>query len=87
MIITREGNPERRDFYELCWLFGGSQSDIASLEAKDIDYEKRGFAFARKKTTQLGGMRIGPQAWEVIERQPRTGPLFTFSISSTRSGC
>jgi hypothetical protein len=24
-IIGREINPERRDFYELCWLLGGSQ--------------------------------------------------------------
>ena len=27
-ILDRERNPERRDFYELCWYFGGSQSDI-----------------------------------------------------------
>lgn len=76
MIIAREGNPERRGFYELCRLFGGSQSDIASLEDKDIDYQKRGFVYVRKKTTNLGGMRIGPKAWEVIERRLRTGPLF-----------
>lgn len=81
LIIAREGNPERRDFYELCWLFGGSQSDIASLDAKDIDYQKRGFTYARKKTSQLGGMRIGPKAWEVILRRPRTGPLFPYLIT------
>jgi integrase len=80
-IIAREGNPERRDFYELCWQFGGSQSDIASLDAKDIDYQNRGFAYARKKTTNLGGMRIGPRAWEVILRRPRTGPLFPYLIT------
>lgn len=26
-IVEREGNCERRDFYHLCWFFGGSQSD------------------------------------------------------------
>ena len=34
-IIGRESNPERRDFYELCWLLGGSQGDIASLTDED----------------------------------------------------
>lgn len=28
LIVAREQNPERRDFYELCWHVGGSQSDI-----------------------------------------------------------
>lgn len=28
---------ERRDYYELLWFTGGSQSDIASLHAEDID--------------------------------------------------
>jgi hypothetical protein len=31
LIIAREQNPERRDFYELCWLLGGSQGNIARL--------------------------------------------------------
>lgn len=80
-IIAREGNPERRDFYELCWHFGGSQSDIASLHAEDIDYNRRGFSYSRKKTSNLGGMRIGDKAWEVILRRPRTGPLFPYLIT------
>ena len=40
-IIEREQNPERRDFYELCWHLGGSQSDLASLNAEDIDWQSR----------------------------------------------
>src|ERR1019366_924315 len=65
-ILEREGNPERRDFYELCWYFGGSQSDIAGLQGEDIDYKKPGFAYDRLKTSKMGGCRIGPKAWEVI---------------------
>ncbi len=80
-IIEREGNEERRDFYELCWYFGGSQSDIASLDAGDFDYENRGFAYDRLKTGTMGGMRIGDKAWEVILRRPRTGPLFPYLIT------
>jgi len=80
-IVEREGNPERRDFYELCWYFGGSQSDIAGLQGEDIDYKKPGFAYDRLKTSHMGGCRIGPKAWEVILRRPRTGPLFPYLIT------
>ena len=38
-IVARETNPERRAFYELCWHLGGAQSDIAELNAEDIDWE------------------------------------------------
>jgi integrase len=80
-IIERERNPERRDFYELCWYFGGSQSDVASLQAEDIDYERRGFVYDRLKTGNMGGMRIGDKAWEILLRRPRTGPLFPYLIN------
>ncbi len=60
---------------------GGSQSDIASLQGEDIDYKRRAFAYGRKKTAALGGMRIGPKAWEVILRRPRTGPLFPYLVT------
>jgi len=79
-ILEREGNAERRDFYELCWHFGGSQSDIAHLQAEDIDYDRRGFTYDRLKTSNMGGCRIGAKAWEVILRRPRTGPLFPYLI-------
>lgn len=80
-IIEREGNPERRDFYELCWYFGGSQSDIAGLHAEDVDSVRRSFVYNRRKTGNMGGMRIGSKAWEVILRRPRTGPMFPYLIT------
>jgi integrase len=80
-IIERERNQERRDFYELCWHFGGSQTDIASLYAEDVDYENRSFWYARRKTGNLAGTRIGPKAWEVIQRLPRSGPFFPYLIT------
>jgi integrase len=80
-ILEREGNPERQDFYELCWYFGGSQSDIASLQAGDLDYKRRGFSYERLKTSSLSGCRIGPKAWKVILRRPRQGPLFPYLIN------
>jgi integrase len=80
-IIAREANPERRDFYDLCWYLGGSQTDVANLQAADIDYERRGFCYSRRKTSSLGGMHLGAKAWEVIMRRPRTGPLFPYLIT------
>ncbi len=80
-IVARERNPERRDFYELCWHFGGSQSDIASLKAEDFDYERRALAYDRLKTSNLSGSRIGPKAWKIILHGPRSGPLFPHLIT------
>lgn len=77
-IIEREGNAERRDFYEFCWHFGGSQSDIAGLDATDFNYENRGFAYDRLKTGNTGGMRIGDKAWEVVLRQAQWLRLLGF---------
>jgi integrase len=82
-IIAREGNPERRDFYDLCWHLGGSQSDIAKLQPEDFNYQRRSFTYNRMKTGNRGGMRIGDKAWEVILRRPRTGPLFPY-LSTVR---
>jgi integrase len=74
-IVAREPNQERQDYYELCWYFGGSQSDIANLQGEDFDYKRRAFAYNRCKNSNLSGSRIGPKAWEVILRRPRSGPL------------
>ncbi len=77
-ILAREGNPERRDYYDLCWHLGGSQTDVATLHAEDIDYQARSYCYGRHKTGSLGGTRLGPKAWELIVRRPRTGPLFPY---------
>lgn len=80
-IIDREKNTERRDFYELCWHLGGSQSDIACLNAEDFDHTNRSFCYARKKTANMGGTKLGTHAWEIIARRPHAGPLFPYLIN------
>lgn len=77
-IIARENNPERRDFYELCHYFGGSQTDVACLHNDDIDRARRSFVYGRRKNGKLAGTKIGPKAWAIIERRPRSGPLFPY---------
>jgi len=37
-ILASEHNPELHDFYEILWHLGGSQTDMASLRAEDIDW-------------------------------------------------
>jgi integrase len=75
-IITKEGNPERRAFYQCCWLLGGAQSDIASLTAEDIDWRTQVVSFSRQKTGSISVIRFGAELAAVLRVLPRTGALF-----------
>jgi integrase len=46
-ILANEKNPEWIAYYELLWHLGGSQSDIASLQAEDIDWSGRTISYCR----------------------------------------
>ena len=85
LIIEREKNPERRNFYELCWHLGGSQSDIANLKAEDIDWANQTIAYARQKTGSLAMIHFGPEIESILRRMCVTGPLFPY-LQSVRSG-
>jgi len=82
-IIAREKNPERRAFYELCWHLGGSQSDIANLEAEDVDWNDCTVCYDRKKLASLDEtdvkpplLTFGKKCAAVLGSLPQTGPLF-----------
>jgi len=75
----------RRNFYELCWHLGGSQSDIANLAAEDIDWPNQTIAYARQKTGSLAMIHFGPDIEAVLRRLPVTGALFPY-LRSVRSG-
>jgi integrase len=47
-IVAREGNAERKTFYQLAWYLGASQSDLAHLEAGNINWENRVISFAQE---------------------------------------
>jgi len=82
-IIARELNLERRAFYELCWHLGGSQSDVANLEAEDVDWTDNTVCYERRK---LGGLddtdikppiiKIGKRCAAILRSLPQSGPLF-----------
>jgi hypothetical protein len=57
-ILQREQNTERRDFYELLWHTGASQSDGACLLAEDVNWDERTICFTRKKLKGRAGLGI-----------------------------
>jgi integrase len=84
-IIAREQNPERRAFYGLAWYLGASQSDLACLDAENVDWEQRVISFARKKTGSIAMLRFSDEVATILRDLPRTGPLFPY-MRSVRSG-
>src|SRR5579871_1340329 len=65
-----------RDFYDLCWHLGGSQSDIAHLHAENIDWNDHVIAYARGKTGSLAQIHFGESVEAVLRSRPSEGPLF-----------
>jgi integrase len=88
-IARREKNPERRVFYELLWHTGASQSDLANLQAEDIDWEDRLISFERMKTRWRGQqppiVQFGSKCEQILRGLPQSGPLFPY-LRSVRSG-
>jgi integrase len=77
-IVEREQNAERKAFYELAWHLGASQSDIAFLQASDIDNETQVISYARKKSGELAFVRFGPDVKAILDTLPKSGPLFPY---------
>ena len=84
-IVGREQNAERKAFYKLAWHLGASQSDIAFLEAENIDFEKKVVSYARMKTGSVAVMRFDDEVAEILRDLPGTGPLFPY-LRSVRAG-
>lgn len=77
-IVGREVNPERKAFYELAWHIGASQSDIAFLEAENVDWKNQVISYERKKTGEIAFMRFGKAVGIILSGLPVTGPLFPY---------
>jgi integrase len=84
-ITARELNPERKAFYRLAWHLGASQSDIAFLEAENVDWQDHVISFARKKTGSVAVMRFDEDMAEILRDLPGTGPLFPY-LRTVRAG-
>ena len=81
-ILEREKNPERKAFYQLAWHLGASQSDLANLQAEDVDWPARIVCFVRQKVRwrdqQPPQIRFGKEVEAILATLPKTGPLFPY---------
>ncbi|HUD48315.1 MAG TPA: tyrosine-type recombinase/integrase, partial [Candidatus Baltobacteraceae bacterium] len=84
-IVARENNPERKAFYKLAWHLGASQSDLAGLNAEDVDWEHHVISYARRKTGSIAIMRMDEDMEEILRDLPGNGPLFPY-LRTVRSG-
>jgi integrase len=84
-IVTREPNAERRAFYELAWHIGASQSDIAFLDAENVDWQNHVISYERKKTGELAFIRFGKEVERILGNLPTQGALFPY-LRSVRAG-
>lgn len=79
-IVAREHNPEIKAFYQMAWHVGASQSDLAHLQAEDVNWSARIICFERMKTRWRGQqppqIRFGVEVEAILAALPRSGPLF-----------
>jgi hypothetical protein len=69
-IVAREVNGERRAFYELAWHIGASQSDIAYLEAENVDWKNTVISYERKKSGESAFIRFGKEVERILSDLP-----------------
>jgi hypothetical protein len=90
-IIQREKNSERKAFYQLAWHLGASQSDLANLQAEDVDWQARIICFVRMKTRhrnqQPPQIRFGKEVEDILAALPKTGAFFPWGLTSAASRC
>ena len=89
-VLARELNPERRDFYELLWHTGASQTDAACLTAEDVNWNTHTISYYRKKLKSRVGIkpaliRFGDEVEAILKRRPQNGPLFPY-LRTVRPG-
>ena len=80
-ILEKEGNDERKLYYEMLWETGGSQSDIANLHWDRFDKETNTIEFVRQKLegrhdAGLSCLCIGSRLQAILDRLPQEGFFF-----------
>lgn len=79
-VLAVTTNKDYRLYFQLCWLTGGSQTDIANLCAEDINWGTRRLYYARQKlkNRRQGSacLAIGQALEDLLKQLPSEGPLF-----------
>jgi integrase len=84
-IVAREQNPERKAYYRLAWCLGASQTDLAFLEAENVDWQNNVISYQRVKTKTVAIMRLDDEMAEILKDLPGSGPLFPY-LRTVRPG-
>ena len=80
-VLADERNPEWRAYYQLLWHLGGSQTDVASLCAEDIDWTAQTLSYRRRKTGTSALLHFGDAVTAILKTLPAEGPLFPMLIT------
>lgn len=75
-IVAGESNAELRDFYELLWHTGASQTDLATLRCRDINWQTKTLSYARMKTRTQAVISFGEAAAAILRRRALGEVLF-----------
>ncbi len=76
-IIAAEKNPERRAYYEMLWVTGGSQLDVALLRRENVRDDV--LVFQRRKLGETAtpcSMTVGSEMRALLANLPASGWLF-----------
>lgn len=84
-IVAREQNPERKAYYRLAWCLGASQTDLALIEAENVDWQDNVISYRRIKTNTTAIMRLDDEMSEILKDLPGSGPLFPY-LRTVRAG-
>src|SRR5262249_7847059 len=89
-IVERELKSERKNFYELLWHNGASQTDAAFLLAGDVNWKNRPICYKRAKLKSRDNVkpaliRFGVEVETILKRLPQSGPLFPY-LRTVRPG-
>ena len=84
-IINREHNPATRAYFQLLWHLGGSQTDIATLRAEDIDWNDRTIAYQRCKTGVTSLISFGDEVAAILEPAAGIGTIVSRTGPNSRT--
>jgi hypothetical protein len=79
-LIETEWDQEWRDYLEMLWEVGGSQTDMANLHADNVQAFQHRVVYQRMKlrgrTTEKAALVIGERLAALLARRPKEGWLF-----------
>lgn len=75
-IVGAERNREWRQYYELLWETGASQTDAALLRAENVDWHAGTLSYQRQKTGEWAHLRVGTCLQELLRELPAQESLF-----------